>query len=340
MNYNMNSGYGQGLIGRLNSVAANICPTFGRLLIVMHSTDPSYDVIADVIKSDPDGDVRLFSTLSAAYTAATTNRNDVIMLSAHGSHHQLSSMLTWAKNRIHVIGLGANGAVDPQPEIQLSTTGNAADNAATIKVTGYGNTFTNVYITNAGTHANSVTALWDAGENNVYTNCQFAKFSDLNVANVSHVEARGDTSTYRKCKFGVDWVTCSAARFGLHIKGTGASARMKHNIFEDCYFVVSSSSANYEHIHVYDTNSLAFGNIFKNCVFNNALISSASAAAIDDSVNSVSGLVEGNLLFVNPACNSTSFCSTADQLKVVGHGLTDGATPNASALCGIAITPD
>jgi len=277
-----------------------------------------------------------FKTLSQAHTKATTNKNDIILLNGNGTHYQEASMLTWSKNRIHVIGLGTFGAVDMQPEIQLSTAGNLTDSAATIKVTGYGNTFTNVYITNAGTHANSVTALWDAGENNVYTNCQFAKFSDLNVAGVSHVEARGDTSTFRRCKFGVDWVTMAAARFGLLIKGTGGSARMKHNIFEDCYFVVASSSANYEHIHVYDTSSLAFGNIWKNCVFNNALISSASAAAIDDAVNSVSGLVEGSLFFVNCAANSTSFSTTTNQLTTVGMSMNGGAD---TAYVNVAITP-
>ena len=311
--------------------------TTGKIFWVFDSDDAGRVEFAKQHPDYEDGTPAIYSTLAAAYAAATTNQNDVIMLSAGGNHHQLTEMLTWAKNRIHVIGMGAFGAVDPQPEIQLSTTGNAADNAATMKVTGYGNTFTNVYITNAGTHANSVTALWDAGENNVYTNCQFAKFSDLNVAGVSHVEARGDTSTFRRCKFGVDWVTVSAARFGLLIKGTGRGARMKHNIFEDCYFVVASSSADYEHIHVYDTSSLAFNNIWKNCVFMNALISSASAVIIDDAVNSVSGLVEGSLFFINPATNSTSFASTTDQLTVVGLSMNGGAD---TAYVGVAITPN
>ena len=302
----------------------------------MKTSDTKYDDFVEEHPPYEDAVPAVYGTLAAAYAACTTDAGDCIRLAGKG-HHQLTEMLTWAKNRIKVIGMGPAGAGDQQPEIQLSTTGNAADNAATMKVTGYGNEFTNVYITNNGTHANSVTALWDAGENNVYTNCQFAKFSDLNVAGVSHVEARGDTTTWRNCKFGVDWVTVSAARFGMLIKGTGASARMKHNIFEDCYFVVSSSSADYEHIHVYDTNSLAFGNIFKNCVFNNALISSVSAAAIDDAVNSVSGLVEGNLFFVNPATNSTSFATTTNQLTVVGLSMNGGAD---TAFVGVAITPN
>ena len=336
--YNNNSGYGQAL---LNMITAKV-GTFGRVLVVFDpddTADQNYQMLQDIMHPDPEGNIRFFTSLLAAYTAAKTNNHDVILLSAH-SHHQLATMLTWSKNRIHVMGMGTDGAVDQQPEIQLSTAGNLLTVAATIKVTGYGNTFTNVYISNAGTgSAACVTAFWDAGENNVYTNCQFAKFSDLNVAGVSHVEARGDTTTWRNCKFGVDWVLCAAARFGMNIKGTGGGARMKHNIFEDCYFVVASSDSDYEHIHVYDTNSLAFGNIWKNCIFHNTLTTSTGAAAIDDAVNSVTGLVEGNLFFVNPACNSTSFCTTADQLTVVGMSMADSGDANVTATVGVAQTP-
>jgi len=304
-------------------------------------TEGTYYFVDSAIGSDANNGLSMESplkTLLAAYNKCTTNKNDVILLVATGTHYTLDTMLDWAKNRIHLVGLGTWGAADMQPEIQLSATGVALTVAATIKVTGLGNTFTNVYISNAGVgSALCVTALWDAGENTVYTNCQFAKFSDLNVAAVSNVEARGDTTTWRNCKFGVDWVTVTAARFGLHIKGTGSGARMKHNIFEDCYFVVTTTNANYEHIHLYDTSSMAFNNIWKNCIFVNTLSNSLSAIACDDAVNSTSGLVEGGMFFVNPACNATSFCSVADHLTVVGYGMTSGA---GTATVGVGITPN
>jgi len=281
-----------------------------------------------------------FKTLGQAHTAVTTNKGDTIYLNGStGTHIQEAAMLTWSKNRVSVIGIGPAGAADPQPEIQLSSTANAADNAATIKVTGHGNSFTNCYFMNAGTHTNSVTALWDAGENNIYTNCQFAKITDLGVAGVSHVEARGDTTTWRNCKFGVDWVLCSAARYGVNIKGTGGSARMKHNIFEDCYFVVATDDGDYEHVHVYNTSSLAFNNIWKNCTFSNCLTTSIGAVACDDAVNSVAGLVEGSLFFVNPACNSTSFSSTANQLTVVANSMADSGNADVAPVMGVAQTP-
>ena len=330
--YNQNSGYGQALLNRLNNVAAGVCPTFGRIFVVMHpsdTADPNYDILQQVCKNDPDGNVRFFTTIEAAYDAVTTNNNDVILIDGHRKHN-VDTMLTVSKNKVHFVGMGNKGIIDPQPEVKLGTL--AADAAATIKVTGSHCSFINLYISNSGTHANSVTALWEAGEGTYYKNCQFAKMSDLNVAGVSHVESRGDSTHWEHCKFGVDWSTISAARFGLLIKGTGAYARMKDNIFEDCYFVVASSSADYEHIHVYDGNSLAYSNIWKNCIFHNALMHASSAVKIDDAVNSVGGLNEGTLLFANPVCNSTNFCTTADQLTVVG-------VVSTAATSGIAVTP-
>ena len=281
-----------------------------------------------------------FKTLGAAHSAATSNKGDVIFVNGStGSHIQEASMLTWSKNRISVIGIGPAGAVDPQPEIQLSAAGNAADNAATMKVTGYGNSFTNLYISNAGTHANSVTALWDAGENNVYTNCQFAKFSDLGETGVSNVEARGDTTTWRNCKFGVDWVTVEVARANLLIKGTGGGARMKHNIFEDCYFVVTSDDANYDHIRVYDTNSIAFNNIWKNPIFMSSVITSLSAVQLTVDVDVAAGLAEGSLFFVNPATTAASFCTANTRVLVVANSMADSGDNNVAITMGIGQAP-
>jgi len=273
-------------------------------------------------------------TLGKAHELATSNHGDVIFVNGMtGTHVQEAGMLTWSKNRISVFGIGPAGATDPQPEIQLSATGNAAANAATMKVTGYGNSFTNLYISNAGTDATSLSALWDAGENNVYTNCQFAKFSDLDETGVANVIARGDTTTWRNCKFGVTWVTVSVARAGLWIKGAGGSERMKHNIFEDCYWVVSSDDADYDHIRVHDTNSLAFENIFRNPVFFSTLVSSAGAVITTVAVDSAAGLNEGNMLFIFPATNTTDFCTSSAGVKVVSPvsaaAATEGITPTA-----------
>ena len=266
-----------------------------------------------------------FKTLSAAYAAAATDKNDVIWVAGEGAVEE-DAMITWAKNKIHVIGCGGFGATDQSPRIIFSTTGISSVSAANLKVTGWANTFTNIRINSWGTDSSNIAALWDAGEASVYTNCQFNKFEDLNVTSVADVEARGDSTTWRNCKFGFDTLLQTVARPTLRIKGTGGSARMKNNYFEDCYFVCQSDDSDKVFILVHDTNSLAFSNVWKNCVFLAAVITSTGAATLSNSVDSVSGLVEGNLLFVNPTFNTTAFCADVkDRVQIVGPATSTGA---------------
>ena len=94
--------------------------------------------------------------------------------------------------------------------------------------------------------------------------------------------------------------------------------RAKNNVFKDCLWMISSSEATASFIKVADTSAVVFSNTFINPIFNNALVASTSAAALNDAVTSVSSLVEGNLLFVNPSSNCSEFCSAVtDQVKVI-----------------------
>jgi hypothetical protein len=241
-------------------------------------------------------------------------------------------MLTVSKSRVHFFGMDSGGRITAQgAKIQLTTAGNAADNAATIKVTGTRTTFRNLKIINSGTHANSVAAMIDQGEGTLIEDCSILKLTDLNVATVADFICRADSPTYRRVEYGFDTLVQSAARptFWFNKDGT---TRAKHVRSEDCSFVCSSSESTKSFIKVEDTSSLAFTNVFVRPVFTNALIASASAAALDDAVTSASGLVEGSLLFVNPASDTTGFCSaTTDQVKTYG--------PVTSAQAGEAGTP-
>lgn len=289
-------------------------------------------------KAGSDGPVK---TLGRAYTLAASDNNDVIRINGLGAVEE-DAMITWAKNKIHVVGLGVWGATDQEPRIIFSATGLTTSSAAVIKVTGWGNTFTNVRINSwgvFGTNAN-VTALWDAGEGTVYTNCQFNKFTDLGVNTVSDVEARGDSTTWRNCKFGFDTLLQTTNRPTLWIKGAGGSARMKNNYFEDCYFVCSSSSTTKNLVKIYDGNSLAFSNIMKNCTFMNAIVNSLGAVALADALESHASNVEGNLLLINPVTNCLELCTdVTTQIKVQGPGMQDGASGDPHATIGVALTP-
>lgn len=70
MPYNKNAGYGLERVASINA-GANIPGrlAFGRTLYCVKSTDNYYDAMVDLFPIDPEGNVRLFTTVTAAITA-------------------------------------------------------------------------------------------------------------------------------------------------------------------------------------------------------------------------------------------------------------------------------
>lgn len=328
MNFNQNSGTGQALYGALTRA------TTGRTIVVMPLGDQNHDRMQELFRNNEYGETVFYNDLASAYNAAVSNANDVIVLGAHGTH-ELDAVLTVSKNRVHFVGLDyllTGGRVTAQrSKIQLSTTGNAADTPATIKNTGVGNTYHGLKVMNSGTHANSIAGMIDTGEATYMESVSAMKYTDLDVATVADFICAADSYTYVNCEFGFDTLVQSAARPTFWFKTTD-SLRAKNGRIIDSKFICASSEATKVFIKVEDTNSLAFQTIIERPIFCNALISSLSAAALTNAVASASGLVEGNILIVNPASNTTNLCAgTTDQIQVSG--------PVSSAQAGEAVTP-
>lgn len=72
---NINSGLGQ---HQYNSIVKG---TTGKVFMVSTTTDSNYDNLTDLFKVDTDGEVLLFTTITAALAACTAGRGDVILLS-------------------------------------------------------------------------------------------------------------------------------------------------------------------------------------------------------------------------------------------------------------------
>ncbi len=269
-----------------------------------------------------------FASLQAAYDACTTNKHDVIVINGQGgtgpsAKINLDAMITWAKNKIHVVGLGTFGRIDMGPEIKLLNANKAvAGSPATIKVTGYGNSFTNCYFANGGTNADSLSALWDAGENTVYTNCQFFKGSDLDVSAVSSVRPWGDSTSWINCKFGVDWATQSVDRPVMRLDGTGTGNRMQANYFENPIFMMTTTSTTSYFVQIDTGNSMGGANIMVNPMFINGVITSVSGVNSDDAVLGHASMVEGQLILINPASNCDSICTVESTGIIVVGPLT------------------
>ena len=283
-----------------------------------------------------------FETMVYLNTRTGDGTNDVVLLdgmkSSGGATYKLDedAEVTWANDNIHTFGCGTFGATDPLPEWKLNSTGRATTAVSTLQVTGVGNSFTNLRITGNGTDSANLCALYDNGENTVYTNCHFMKNNDLDETAVCDMLARGDSSTFRNCKFGATWYTIEVARQNILASGSGEVGRMKHNYFEDCYFVVASDDADHVHFRVSVSTAVAYENIFKDCVFYSALVADSSAVQSTVAVESKAGLVDGSVFFINPATNAGSFCTTATQFVAGGWGVKSGT---AAELVGLGVTP-
>lgn len=338
MSYNQNSGYGQALLNRLYNVAASVCPTFGRILVVMSpddSADPNYQALQDVCKVDNEGLVRFYTTLKAAYDAATTNNNDVILMDAH-SVHVIASQIAWSKSRIHVVGMESGGKYTEQGTRIQGTVGAAT--AALIKVTGMRNTFRNIKFIQNDTNAAAINVIIAAGSSTLYQDCSFIfeVTDNLDLTTACEVLIAEAGGTFRRCVFGNDAILSSADRYVTELNAVTGSATgdsPKHNTFIDCMWTIQSSSAS---AIFFKTTAAKFRNTLINPIFHAAVLATGSAVTLTTAIASIATMTDGCILVVNPAANTTDLCTTSTNLTVVGMDMNGGA---GTVTVGVAITP-
>lgn len=236
MNYNLNSGYGQML---MNQIAAVVGPTFGKVLIVSPTGDTANkSKLSQLFVPDVDGKVRFFTTVAAAYDAATTNADDVIVLGTNGSH-ELSGMLTVSKNRVHFVGDTFGRKYGQRAKINYAD-GIATADAFAVKNTGVGNTFTGIKFLNNNTDAQVVATVGEGGEYAVYRNCEFYNSTNLTSDTVAELVCNGDSAQFYDCTFGslADAVSGDKVRPAVLLTketvGTGLVSR--DVLFDGCRF--------------------------------------------------------------------------------------------------------
>ena len=236
MRYNINSGYGQML---MSQIASAVGSKFGKLLFVVPAGDTANkSKISEIFGTDPDGKVRVYSTVAAAYAATTTNADDVIILSTNTSH-ELTEMLTVSKNRVHFIGDLSGRKYGQRAKINYAD-GIATADPFAVKNTGVGNTFTGIKFINNNTDAQVVATVGEGGEYAIYKNCEFYNSTALTSDTVSEVVLNGDSTQFINCTFGslADAVTGDKVRPAVLLTaGTvGAGLVSRDVLFDGCRF--------------------------------------------------------------------------------------------------------
>ena len=110
----------------------------GEIFWVIEDSDTDYNVMSQRYPGN------VFTTVAEAYAACTTNRNDIIFLSANTTHS--TAMLTVSKSRIHFVGLDTGGRMNSQGTKIGTPATDVAASIAVINNTGTRNTYENITI--------------------------------------------------------------------------------------------------------------------------------------------------------------------------------------------------
>lgn len=270
-----------------------------------------------------------YTTVGAAESAATTNNHDVIMMAANSAQSTASTNdeLTLTKNRMHFVGLGGGSRYFGQRTRWTMgvTTGSAI---AIVQNTGVGNTFTNIKFDSADTLSTSLYAFADGGEYTQMTNCELRKSTDLDQTTSAVLLCNADSGFYLRCMFGSLVDIVSVNRPNVKMNRTTISGKVARDvIFEDCIFLIKTSSTDAAQIHGTGATDIERFMLIKNCTFLNAVLGSADP---DQAVEFDSALTDGVVLIQGGGEEGHSALSSTTGVFLVNGG--DSANSGITAI--------
>lgn len=271
-----------------------------------------------------------FKTVQRAYDVCTTNKNDVIVLSAY-SAHALTKMLTITKNRIHFVssdcrtgyGMGA------RTRITLGDSTESAD-IAVMQNTGVGNTFTGIKFDSSSVVAASLYCVAEGGEHSIYNRCEFYKSTDLDETGAAEILNNGDSAQWLNCVIGssANIVADNVIRANMLLTATLSGKKCRDNIIDSCVFLTKAGGT--EHVDIYGANATDVERLFlvKDSLFYNNILAAADPA---HAVGFGAAQTEGCVILKN--CTSVLHTVMAQAARAV---YVDGAVPTF-ATTGVSV---
>lgn len=287
---------------RYGAIARSLPFTPGKIFFVFKSDDAQVGDFLNEFPPDRDGQVRVFTSVSAAYDATTTDNNDVIILMGDGTH-SLSAMLTVSKNRVHFYGvdyfLGANRPYGCSAKLSLGVT-TAATDIGTVKNTGVRNSFHNIKFLNSNTVTEGIYCFVEGGEYTYMENCEIYKSTDLDVTGAAEMVMNGDSAYIKNCTIG----SLADARSGAVIRANvlltkelAGSGKVSRDVtFEQCRFWIQCTNTANRFVY-----SAADADVERNITFNEChfICNGASSAIPAQNVSGAATFTVGNILLNN-----------------------------------------
>jgi len=312
---------------RVLSALRNI-EAMGNIYYVFNSSNSYYSQFRKLVDNTYEDWTEVFHTsLTSAYAACTSWRNDVILLDWN-STHTLTEGLDWTKSRINVVGMDwGNRLVQQWAKIQSTDT---AGDAYVIKITWTRNSFKNIKFIQIDTDAAALTVAQLWWEGNLYENCSFTFWVDDNLWSASAFEVVNgedswtfinctfwvddnlwsasafevvngeDSWTFINCTFWADTLLTSEARAIMSVDQVTSWQEFKSNRFKGCTWMTSSSSSTATFIRLAAITDILFTNVFEDCNFV-ASVDTAWGAAVAEAVQTWTWTNKWTLLFTRPS---------------------------------------
>ncbi len=272
---------------------------------------------------------RPLATPAQAYSLATTNNHDVIVLSANAAH-AAADELAVTKNRVHFWGMDAVGRYYGQRTRWTMglTTGTAV---AVVKNTGVGNSFSNIKFDSSDTLSTSVYAFAEGGEYTVIEHCELYKSTDLDQTGAAELLMNGDSALVRCCTIGSLVNIVSVARANVLLTRETITGKVCRDVtFDDCLLWLNSSSATACHFHTTTATDVERMLLIKNTAM---VVAKLSSATVGDAIVVDTALTDGQILLQNSYNYNSTAIGTTGSVGI----LYAGAPVATAATAGNAI---
>lgn len=272
-------------------------------------------------------------TLAQAYAMANSGKNDTIALIGDGSTTatlRLEAAFTWAKNATHLIGVCAPSRISQRARIAPSSSTVAFANFFTIS--GNGCVFANLqWFDGFTTGTTSQIAHVVSGSRNVFYNCHIAGIADAEAAASAGSRcikfSGGSENYYKDCTIGIDTVSRGAANANIEF-----ASGCTRNIFDDCVFPIMASAATPLGIIVSGAAGSDRFQLFRRCMFINAVKSTATAMT---ALATLAASIGGMIVFKD--CSIIGITGWGTDATSKAQMYLDGYVPSNAS--GIAVNP-
>ena len=237
---------------------------------------------------------RPLATVTAAYAKTTDKAGDVVYLLNDGNTSGTSrdtATITWSNDNTHLVGLCAPSMISQRARISPPTTATSIVTPQ-LTVSGNGCTFANISLFE-GTSEDSVASecVRVTGSRNYFWNVAMMNLGDNtnghsgDEANSCHLKISGGSeNVFDNCYIGLD--TAPRSTTNANVELVSAATR---NIFRNCFFPMFADASTPTFIKIDGAGDIDRFAHFQNCMFFNAVGSTATTVAQVANVHASAG---------------------------------------------------